>query len=142
MEKQLNHDVPKEILEQLRKWRVNWFFANFSHYIVGIVGILCSTIAATSFDPFPFFTNIAGVVSAVCFGILGFAKPKENYNKFVRAWRKLDAAKLKYKYGEINITELLDTVDSCHSLMNEIEASSENPFLRENFSNGPKKSPI
>jgi len=83
-------EVPEEIKQRLNDWRRYWYRSSVIHYGAGILGILCSTFAATGF-----LTSFASVISAVCFGVIGFAKPLEKYNKYVQMWRKLDSAAYK-----------------------------------------------
>ena len=115
--------IPKEIQRRLLIWRVNYVISNTAHYIVGIIGILCSSLAATSFMEESFLPNIAGVISAVCFGILGFARPKENYLKYVMAWRVLEETSLNYRYGKATIEDLVKAVKFGNNLLTAYEDS-------------------
>ena len=126
MKQKPEKEIPCEIDRRLRNWRFHWIVANTSHYFVGIIGILFSSLAATNLELFTGLQNIAGVVSAVCFGIIGFAKPRENYIKFARAWRKLDPAVLEYKYGKMELEQLIAVVDECNVIMNSFETPTEN----------------
>jgi hypothetical protein len=76
--------------------------------LLGVLGILSSSIAALS-DPK--LTPVCGVFSAVAFGVLGFVQPTKNYSKFVSAWRVLDSAVCKYRFGKLPIEGLLEAKD-------------------------------
>ena len=110
--------IPEEIVKRVSSWSRMFNFASRTHYIVGIVGVGCSAMAAA--DLFS-RSQILAAISAVCIAILGFAQPERKYMKFVRSWRLLDTAALKYKYGRIELDELLATLDRSEQLLSEIE---------------------
>jgi len=47
----------------------------------------------------------------VCIAILGFVKPERKFIKFVRAWRILDAAAIRYRYGKADLDYLFMAMD-------------------------------
>lgn len=110
--------VPKEIEARVNAWYRMFNFASRIHYVVGVLGVACSALAAADiFD----ISQFLAALSAVCIAILGFAQPERKYMKFVRAWRVLDAAVLKYRYGKIDLDTLLDTVDRGEQLLTDFE---------------------
>ncbi len=118
-EKEIAHQaVPKEIEERVAAWYRMFNFASRSHYVVGVLGVACSALAAA--DIFN-ISQFLAALSAVCIAILGFAQPERKYMKFVRAWRVLDTAVLKYKYGKIDLDTLLDTVDRGEQMLTDFE---------------------
>jgi hypothetical protein len=111
-------NVPKEIEERVAAWYRMFNFASRSHYVVGVLGVACSALAAADiFD----ISQFLAALSAVCIAILGFAQPERKYMKFARAWRVLDAAALKYKYRKIDLETLLDTVDRGEQMLTDFE---------------------
>lgn len=123
--------IPKAITEHLNSWKWNWHFANFIHYLVGVIGIFCSSMAAASIGQDYHLPSIAGVLSAVCFGILGFVRPRENYDKYVRAWRHLDGVALAYRYGRAGLDDLVQAVKEGNNLMTDFEQTQNVPIRPE-----------
>jgi hypothetical protein len=80
----------------------NWVL----HYVCASLGVVCSCIAATSWA----YASIGAVVSAACFGILGFMRPFETCHLFMSAARILDNAVLRYRYALCGIEELIQAV--------------------------------
>jgi hypothetical protein len=52
----------------------------------------------------------AAIVSAACFGILGFVNPFRIYHQFMSALRTLDYACQRYRYGKVEIDDLLEAL--------------------------------
>ncbi len=110
--------APAEIEARVNAWYRMFNFANRTHYVVGVLGVACSALAASDVGG---ASQILAAISAVCIAILGFAQPEKKYFKFVRAWRVLDAAVLKYRYGKIDLDTLLETVERGEELITEVE---------------------
>ena len=110
--------VPDEIEARLNAWYRMFNFASRTHYVVGVLGVACSALAASNVVD---ASQILAAISAVCIAILGFAQPEKKYLKFVRAWRVLDAAVLKYKYGKIDLDALLEKLERGEQLITEVE---------------------
>jgi hypothetical protein len=67
------------------------------------------------------FSAVAAVLTAV----LGFVQPERRYLKFVRAWRVLDSAAIKFRLGQAGIKELIEAVDRGEALITEFEEKKE-----------------
>ena len=110
--------VPEEVEARVNAWYRMFNFASRTHYVVGVLGVACSALAASDVVG---ASQILAAISAVCIAILGFAQPEKKYLKFVRAWRVLDAAVLKYKYGKIDLDVLLEKLERGEQLITEVE---------------------
>lgn len=101
-------DFPDEIKSRLHCWHKLYRRANVTHYIVGILGVAASALAAVDIGEASW---ILAAISAVCIAILGFVKPERKFIKFVRAWRTLDAAAMRYRYGKADLDSLLNAME-------------------------------
>ena len=91
---------------------------NIFYYFLGGVGVATSALAAA----FPSETSrYLSVISAVCIALLGFTQPEKKYIKFVRAWRILDIAAMRYRYGIISINSLFDALERGEQSITEFE---------------------
>jgi hypothetical protein len=120
----VNHQVsplkeyPAEVKSRLNCWHKLYRRANITHYSVGIIGVAASTLAAVDIGE---ASRFLAAISAVCIAILGFAKPERKYIKFVRAWRTLDAAALRYRYGKTNLDALFNAMEQGERCIAEFE---------------------
>jgi hypothetical protein len=106
-------EVPPTIIHRERNWVYVAQTALWSHYICGVLGIVASCLAATNWD----CARIAAVVSATCFGVLGFVQPHRMYHQWMSACRILGDAKSRYEYGLIDLAALLDAADKAERLL-------------------------
>ncbi|MGX9727322.1 MAG: hypothetical protein ACTFAK_08375 [Candidatus Electronema sp. VV] len=53
--------------------------------------------------------------------MLGFTQPEKKYIKFVRAWRILDIAAMRYRYKLIPIDSLFDALERGEQSITEFE---------------------
>lgn len=74
--------VPDEIETRVNAWYRMFNFASRTHYVVGVLGVACSALAASNIVG---ASQILAAISAVCIAILGFAQAEKKYLKFVRA---------------------------------------------------------
>ena len=114
--------IPTEIAERLSTWHKRWLISVCMHYTFGILGVGASALAAASY-----YQEIFAVVAAVSIAIIGFVQPERRYLKFVRAWRHLDGATLRYRYGRADINELLDAVRDGEAILTEVELETRKP---------------
>ena len=99
-------EPPSDILSLKKQW-VAW--ADFNavlHYTCSIVGVASSCVAASSWP----FARVAAVISAVCFGVLGFVRPFRIWHQFISAARTLDYAIRRYRHNLIDIATLIDAL--------------------------------
>jgi len=132
-------DFPDEVKSRLNCWYKLYRRANVTHYIVGILGVAASALAAVDIGE---ASRILAAISAVCIAILGFVKPERKFIKFVRAWRTLDAAAMRYRYGKADLDYLFSAVERGEQLIAEFEqdlsTKAQNQFP-ENTESGDKK---
>lgn len=110
--------VPPEIEARVSAWHKLYIRANYSHYFVGIVGVASSAISAATDGG---ISKALAAVAAICIAVLGFAQPDRKYVKFVRAWRILDIATLRYRYGQIDLPALINAVETGEQAITEFE---------------------
>lgn len=110
--------LPEEVESRLCSWQRLYMRGNTFYYIFGGLGVATSGLAAA----FPSETSrYLSVVSAVCIALLGFTQPEKKYIKFVRAWRILDIAAMRYRYKLIPISSLLDALERGEQSITEFE---------------------
>lgn len=119
--------VPPEVKLRLDTWKLWWKVFVHSHYLLGILGVLSSTLAAAlpkDLVVWPGVLNLNAVsffavISACCFAIIGFVAPDKRYIGLVRAWRSLDVSLARYRRGLISEAQLLDALERCETVATE-----------------------
>jgi hypothetical protein len=106
--------LPLEIKERRAIWRKRKNVWLTLYYALGIVGLLASILAASLPEP---FNKVCAVISAMCFGGIGFLKPQTRSFAYVRAWRVLDIACLRYMKGIYELPRLFDEVERAEKLI-------------------------
>lgn len=124
--------LPPEIQDRLDEWHKILKRASIYHYTLGISGVTASALAA-AFDGS--ISKLLAAASAACIAALGFAKPDRRYLKFVRAWRVLDSAAMRYRYNNLSDKELLDALDRGEQLITEFEMETATPKPKETSKN-------
>jgi hypothetical protein len=109
--------IPDDIASKLKAWRFLWNGSSRMHYVCGGLSVLASAIAATGGDYAKYFSVAAACLTA----LIGFVRPQHAYFKFVRAWRVLDIAALRYKHSLIEIDDLISAVERGEKLISEFE---------------------
>ncbi len=107
-------EFPEEVRSRLNCWHRLYRRANSTHYIVGVLGVAASTLAAVDIGE---ASQFLAAIAAVCIAILGFVKPERKFIKFVRAWRILDAAAIRYRYGKVDLDDLFKAMDQGERLI-------------------------
>lgn len=100
-------------------WRRLWQWSARFHYIAGGLSVFCSAVAAIGGDAAQYFATAAAVLTA----LIGFVHPERQYLKFVRAWRVLDIAAVRYSLGLIGVKELVDAVERGETLIADFEGA-------------------
>jgi hypothetical protein len=121
-------EVPPEIFSLLRAWVKRRGHHIFIHYSIGVLGILASVAAAA--DAYSRWASLWMVVSSFCIAFVGFGNPRREYDKFARAVRVLYIATLRYRYGQIEMKELLKAVERGETIIQSYE-SDDGPSLRQ-----------
>lgn len=112
-------EVPPEVASLLDSWVRKRGLHIFLHYSVGVVGILSSVAAGV--DAYSRWGGVWAVISSFCVAFLAFGNPRKEYSKFAQAVRVLYTATLRYRYGEIEITELLKAVERGETIIQNYE---------------------
>lgn len=121
MTDQLRNDEPAflaTVEKRLTIWRVAWNLFMGSYFLLGVTGVICSTIAASKVfgDPARQWLSL---VSALCMATIGFLRPEARYRNLVRAWRELKAGKDNYLFQTAERKELLQTLAACEKIATE-----------------------
>jgi hypothetical protein len=103
-------EIPKSILERRASWQFAFMMNILAHWIFGIGGVLASVVAASGLSATT--TKIAALSSALCFAVLGFVRPERVYQRYVRAWRILDPACLRFISGLLTLTQLHEALEA------------------------------
>ena len=112
------HDLPPDVDKRLDYWHGLWNSSAKYHYFFGVVSVAASVIS-TSMDGNP--AKAFSIVAAIATALIGFMHPERRYMKFVRAWRVLDVAAMRYRHGLIDKAALIDAVERGESLIAEFE---------------------
>ena len=107
-----------EVETRLVKWYRWWNFYMYTTYSLGVIGVICSTIAASELFSAPSPRWFA-LISALCFAIIGFVRPEAKYRSLVRAWSELKAAKDVYLFHTDERSELLYALRECQKIATE-----------------------
>lgn len=135
---------PEEVMLRLKTWKFWWRIFVHAHYLLGIIGVFSSTLAASiKQDAYIPFTTISAVstcavISAVCFAIIGFVAPDKRYIGLIRAWRVLEVATAKYRRGLISEEQLFDILERCEIVATE-PSRHELPLEKLDLTNDSEK---
>lgn len=121
-------EVPPEVSSLLQAWVKRRGHHIFIHYSIGVVGIFASVAAAV--DTYSRWASLWMVISSFCIAFVGFGNPRREYSKFAHAVRVLYMATLRYRYGEIEMKELLKAVEQGETIIQNYE-SDDPPSLRQ-----------
>lgn len=128
MTEEAAREVPPEIAALLHAWIKRRGLHIFIHYAIGAVGIFASVAAAA--DRYSRWSSLWMVISSFCIACLAFSNPRREYSKFAQAVRVLYIATLRYKYGEIEMKDLLKAVERGETLIQSHE-SDDAPSVRQ-----------
>ena len=110
--------LPPDIDKRLDYWHDLWNSSAKYHYFFGVVSVGASVIS-TSMEGNP--AKAFSIVAAIATALIGFMHPERRYMKFVRAWRVLDVAAMRYRHGLIDKAALIDAVERGEGLIAEFE---------------------
>lgn len=106
---------------RLKKWHIAFWMSHRCYYLVGLGGVLLSSIAAGFREP-P-YSQGASIASAFLFAFMGFVKPDRIYFRFVRAWRILSLAVIQFDAGLIDESKLVNAIRQGEALLGSFEES-------------------
>ena len=110
--------LPKDVGERLAYWHGLWKRSAQYHYLFG-VGSVAASVISTSLEGGQ--AKSFSIIAAIATALIGFMHPERRYMKFVRAWRVLDVAAIRYEHGLINRAALIDALERGESLIAEFE---------------------
>jgi hypothetical protein len=111
-------DLPPDVDKRLSYWHGLWHRSASYHYFFGVISVAASVIS-TSLEGGP--AKGFSIIAAIATALIGFMHPERRYMKFVRAWRVLDVAAMRYRHGLIEKAALIDAVERGESLIAEFE---------------------
>lgn len=115
-------DLPPEIQGRLTEWHRLWIESVKLHYVFGALSVTASAVgAAVGGESARYLAAMAAVLTA----LIGFVQPERRYFKFVNAWRVLDVAALRYKYGKLDLDNLFSAVEKGERIISEYENKAE-----------------
>jgi hypothetical protein len=114
--------MPLEVSERLDYWHGLWRRSAQYHYVFGVVSVAASVIS-TSLEGGQ--AKVFSIVAAIATAMIGFMHPERRYMKFVRAWRVLDVAAMRYRHGLIGKAALIDAVERGEAAIAEFEDKNE-----------------
>lgn len=115
-------ELPPEVEQRLADWQRLWGTAATFHYYLGASSVAASAFAATiGGETGRYFAALAAVLTA----LIGFTQPQQRYFKFVNAWRTLDVAALRYKYGRLSLDNLFSALEKGEQMITEYENKPE-----------------
>ena len=121
-EKDDEKDLLDAINDRLKRWERWWKIYMWSYYSLGISGVICSTISATSLDSS--LSKPLSVISATCLAVIGFVRPEAKYRNMIRAWGELKSARDVYLFNNERRGELLETLRKCQNIAIEEDIQS------------------
>jgi hypothetical protein len=110
--------LPKEVDARLSYWHGLWYSSAKYHYFFGVVSVGASVISTSTEGN---WAKGFSVLAAIATALIGFMHPERRYLKFVRAWRVLDVAAMRYRHGLIDKATLIDAVEKGEGCIAEFE---------------------
>lgn len=127
--------VPAAVVKKLAQWRAISRWASAGRFWFGIFGITASALATAIQSP---YGRYAAAVSTVCVGVLSIAGFEKVYFRYVRAWRILDGAILRFRYGNATLEFLLQAVERGETIIQQFE--EEQPKAEQRVGATPRMS--
>lgn len=115
-------DIVDELQHKLKLWFNMSVFCDWSHWIVGVLGISFSALSAAKYINNEWASGFA-VAATICFGIIGFANPQKFASRYIRAYRILDSALREYRFNELDKKGLLAEHRRAEEILNDVDFS-------------------
>jgi len=91
-----------------------------AHNLLGLLGILGSLVALTGLPGV--WTKGATIITGFAIAAMTMWNPRREYMKFARAWRVLDAAARRYRYGQATLPQLFTAIELGEAIIEEADA--------------------
>ena len=124
--------VLKNICELLEKWGRNAFWLRVAHVALIIIATVSSIIVATTVNsgsnPIPLLaapetTKAVALLAAISAALFAGLDLGSKSNNVRTAWRKLNAAVMKYRVGDIGIESLIECYEKGEELVGDVKVS-------------------
>jgi len=119
-------ELPRQIVIQKRWWTVAWIFWLGLYYLLGGVATLSTALIAVKqkSDIFPSIPlDKLSLVAVITSTLVAFAKIKEQAGAYLRSYRKLNGASIRFLHSDdYTIKQLLDTHDECEKQIEDSDA--------------------
>jgi hypothetical protein len=110
--------LPTDVDKRLTYWHGLWSRSASYHYFFGVISVAASVIS-TSLEGE--YAKVFSIIAAIATSLIGFMHPERRYTKFVRAWRVLDLAAMRYRHGLSDKAALIEAVEKGEALIGEYE---------------------
>lgn len=104
--------LPDRVEENRRRWQKLHRYWWFSHYSIGVVAVVASSIAAADTSR----AAIWGVIAATAASIVTFLGPMQKAQQYHRAFHMTDQACLDLEIGKIDVAELSKVVNTARMI--------------------------
>jgi hypothetical protein len=116
------------ICEMLKKWGRKALILRVIHVSLIIITTVSSVYVATTVDSDSLLANqeataIAALIAAVSAALFAGLDLGSKSNNVRTAWRKLNAAVMKYRVGDIGIKDLIECYEKCEELIGDVKVS-------------------
>lgn len=122
----MDREPPKEILDHLKKWKINSAVLRFFHVLFLIIIIVTSVLVASRISlPINNFDEInwLAVIVAISTGLFGGLDLGSKSNSMRRAWRVLNSAVIRYKEDPtFTINDLMKAYDDGENTIGDVNA--------------------
>jgi hypothetical protein len=119
--------TPSPICKCLRDWNISAIFLRVAYIFLVLLSIVSSVIVASKFSSLdPIWVEILAMTAAISVGLLSALDIGGNANRMRKAWRKLNAAVIKYEEEEnYTIEELLSTYEAAEAMIADSKESAK-----------------
>lgn len=120
------NDLPKEIAARHKDWEWGFRIGAAGHFYLGVFSVLASSVAAITVPDYPIVARVCAGIATVLTATIGFLKPQHGYLMYIRAWRVLDLAAMRYRAGLINDDDLIKAVGEGEAIIAKMETNLMN----------------
>jgi hypothetical protein len=116
-------ELPANVQERLTSWkRGRQIIGTTAHNLLGLLGILGSLVALAGLPGV--WTKSATIITGFSIAAMTLWNPRREYMKFSKAWRVLDDAALRFKFGRASLDDLFDAMARGEAIIEEADALS------------------
>jgi hypothetical protein len=116
-----------DICNMLKKWGRNAFCLRVAHVSLIIIATVSSVIVASTVDSdldyYSWLAAPAALLAAISAALFAGLDLGSKSNNVRTAWRKLNAAIMKYRVGDIGIESLIECYEKGEELVGDVKVS-------------------